>query len=190
MTVAAVALALVVRRRGGGRADPGTPGRAGRAGRGDAGTPGRRAGTNLRLDSPDPPEGREVPLSATGNPTDENRATRRRFVPPKLRGSRCSGPSAAAAHPLKYACRRWPARRVGATVRSVPNGRPDRPPLKVVVLVVLAAVGVCMIAASMMVASMLGAFGGWPAVIVGFVLLTASLSGLWVIQKARDSTLR
>ncbi len=70
------------------------------------------------------------------------------------------------------------------------TGSPDRPPLKVLVLVVLAAVGVCMIAAAMMVSDMLGTFGGWPAVVVGFILLTASLSGLWMIQKARDRTLR
>lgn len=57
-------------------------------------------------------------------------------------------------------------------------------------LVVLAAVGVCMIAASMMATTMLGSFGGWPAVAVGFVLLVASLAGLWVIQKERDRTLR
>jgi hypothetical protein len=66
----------------------------------------------------------------------------------------------------------------------------DRPPVKVVVLVVLAAVGVCMIAATMMVSDMLGAFGGWLGVVVGSVLLTASLAGLWIIQRARDRTLR
>jgi hypothetical protein len=72
----------------------------------------------------------------------------------------------------------------------MPTGPPGRTPLKVVVLVVLAAVGVCMIAAAMMVTTILGAFGGWPAVVVGFVLLTGSLSGLWVTQKARDRSLR
>jgi hypothetical protein len=66
----------------------------------------------------------------------------------------------------------------------------DRPPVKVVVLVVLAAVGVCMIAATMMVSDMLGAFGGWLGVVVGSVLLTSSLAGLWIIQRARDRTLR
>lgn len=57
-------------------------------------------------------------------------------------------------------------------------------------LVVLAAVGVCMIAAGIMVSEMLGAFGGWPAVVVGLILLAASLAGLWVIQKERDRNLR
>jgi hypothetical protein len=66
----------------------------------------------------------------------------------------------------------------------------DRPPVKVLVLVVLAAVGVCMVAAAMMVSSMLGAFGGWLGVVVGSALLTATLVALWVIQRARDRTLR
>ena len=74
--------------------------------------------------------------------------------------------------------------------RLVAPDPPGRPPLSVVVLLVLAAVGACMIAASMMVTDMLGMFGGWPAVAVGFVLLMGSVWGLWVIQKARDRTLR
>lgn len=72
----------------------------------------------------------------------------------------------------------------------MPVGGPDRPSLKVVALVVLAAVGVCLIAAAMMVTTLLGAFGGWPAVVVGFVVLAGSLTGLWLIQKERDRTLR
>ena len=62
--------------------------------------------------------------------------------------------------------------------------------MKVVVVVILAATGACMIAAGAVVPALLGAFGGWPAVVVGFTLLAASLSALWIIQKARDRTLR
>jgi hypothetical protein len=60
----------------------------------------------------------------------------------------------------------------------------------VVALVVLAAVGVCMVAAASLVPAMLGRLGGWPGLTVGFVALVAALTALWAVQKRRDRTLR
>jgi predicted tellurium resistance membrane protein TerC len=65
-----------------------------------------------------------------------------------------------------------------------------RPPVKVLVLVILAAIGVCLIAAAMMDSVDLGVLGGWPGVVAGFVLLTVSIGGLWITQRERDRTLR
>jgi bacteriorhodopsin len=62
---------------------------------------------------------------------------------------------------------------------------PRTPPL-VIVLVVVAGVGACLIAAASFASGTLG----WPGFAVGFVALVASLVALWVIQKRRDRTMR
>ena len=65
---------------------------------------------------------------------------------------------------------------------------PETPP-RVVLLVILAAVGVCMMAASTMLTSMLGSLGGWPVLAAGTVVLVASLAALWLIERKRDRSL-
>lgn len=70
-----------------------------------------------------------------------------------------------------------------------PFGQPDTP-LLVVGLVVVAALGVCMMAAAVMLPAMLGRLGAWPVLLSGFVALLGALYALWVIQKKRDRTLR
>ena len=71
----------------------------------------------------------------------------------------------------------------------MPPGAPHTPPL-VVALVVVAAVGVCMMAAAVMIPTMLGHLGVWPVLAGGSAGLIGALCGLWVIQKKRDRTLR
>lgn len=73
-------------------------------------------------------------------------------------------------------------------IRMAP-GPPRTPPL-VVALVVLAALGACMVAAAGIVPGLLGHLGAWPVFVAGFLALLASLAGLWVTQKRRDRTLR
>ena len=67
---------------------------------------------------------------------------------------------------------------------------PPRPSLAMGVLTVVIALGVCAIAAAVMVPAMLGGVGAWPVLVAGCVLLTVALCGLWLVQKRRDRTLR
>jgi hypothetical protein len=55
---------------------------------------------------------------------------------------------------------------------------------------VLAGLGVCAIAAAVMVPAMLGRVGAWPVLVGGTVALVAALAALWVITKGRDRPLR
>jgi protein-S-isoprenylcysteine O-methyltransferase Ste14 len=66
---------------------------------------------------------------------------------------------------------------------------PPRTPPSVVVLTVVAALGVCAIAAAAMVPALLGGLGAWPVLVAGLLLLIAALAALWVIQRRRDRTL-
>jgi hypothetical protein len=64
------------------------------------------------------------------------------------------------------------------------NGPAGRPPLKLVILLIISAVGLGLFA--------VGVTGHtrWTLIVVGLLLLVASIPGLWRIQKARDRTLR
>ena len=55
-------------------------------------------------------------------------------------------------------------------------------------LTVVVALGICAIAAAVMVPTMLGRVGAWPVLVAGCVLLTGALGGLWRIVKRRDLT--
>jgi hypothetical protein len=54
---------------------------------------------------------------------------------------------------------------------------------------VIAALGVCAIAAAAMVPALLGSLGAWLVLVAGLVALVAALAALWVIQRRRDRTL-
>jgi hypothetical protein len=62
--------------------------------------------------------------------------------------------------------------------------RPDPPDLKLVVLLVLGAIGLALLAVGIVTTA------GWALVVPGCVALLVSLPGAWVIQKSRDRTLR
>jgi hypothetical protein len=66
---------------------------------------------------------------------------------------------------------------------------PPRTPPLVFVLTVVAAVGVCAIAAAVMVPALLGSLGAWPVLVAGLLMLITALPALWVIQRRRDHTL-
>jgi hypothetical protein len=66
---------------------------------------------------------------------------------------------------------------------------PPRTPPLVLVLVVVAALGVCAIAAAVMVPALLGTLGAWPVLVAGVLMLITALAALWVIQRRRDHTL-
>jgi hypothetical protein len=51
------------------------------------------------------------------------------------------------------------------------------------------AIGTCVIAAAVIVPSLLGSLGGWPAIVAGILTLIAALVALWVIQRRRARTL-
>jgi MFS-type transporter involved in bile tolerance (Atg22 family) len=57
------------------------------------------------------------------------------------------------------------------------------------VLTVVAALGLCAIAAAVMVPTLLGRLGAWPVLVAGLLMLIAALAALWVIQRRRDRTL-
>lgn len=57
------------------------------------------------------------------------------------------------------------------------------------VLAALVAIGVCAIAAAVMVPALLGGLGSWPVLVAGVLMLIAALAALWVIQRRRDRTL-
>ena len=66
---------------------------------------------------------------------------------------------------------------------------PPRTPPWVVVLTAVVALGVCAIAAAVMVPALLGGLGAWPVIVAGVLLLVAALAVLWVIMRRRDRTL-
>jgi Flp pilus assembly protein TadB len=59
-----------------------------------------------------------------------------------------------------------------------------RPPIKLIALLVLGAVGLALIA--------VGVTGhtGWTLIVIGFVMLLATLPPIWMIQRSRDRSLR
>jgi hypothetical protein len=57
------------------------------------------------------------------------------------------------------------------------------------VLTVLAGLGVCGLAAAVMVPTMLGSVGAWPVLAVGFVVLLGAVGGLWRLYSRRDRSL-
>jgi hypothetical protein len=69
------------------------------------------------------------------------------------------------------------------------SGPPETPPL-VIVLTVVAGLGVCAIAAAVMVPVMFGGVGAWPVLVGGSIALIAALVALWVIETRRDRPLR
>lgn len=60
----------------------------------------------------------------------------------------------------------------------------DPPGFKLVVLLVLGAIGLALLAVGVVTAA------GWALIIPGAVALIVSLAGAWLIQRARDRTLR
>jgi CHASE2 domain-containing sensor protein len=69
--------------------------------------------------------------------------------------------------------------------RSDSPRRPSDPPdIKLVVLVVLGAIGLALLAVGVVTAA------GWSLIVPGCVALLVSLSGAWLIQRSRDRTLR
>ena len=66
---------------------------------------------------------------------------------------------------------------------------PPRTPPSVFVLTVVAALGVCAVAAAVMVPALLGSLGAWPVLVAGVLMLIAGLAALWVILRRRDRTL-
>jgi protein-S-isoprenylcysteine O-methyltransferase Ste14 len=66
---------------------------------------------------------------------------------------------------------------------------PPRTPRSVYVLTAVVAVGVCAMAAAVMVPALLGGLGAWPLIVAGVLLLIVGLGALWVIQRRRDRSL-
>ncbi len=60
----------------------------------------------------------------------------------------------------------------------------DPPGFKLVVLLVVGAIGLAVLAVGVVTAA------GWALIIPGAVALIVSLPGAWLIQRARDRTLR
>jgi uncharacterized membrane protein YhiD involved in acid resistance len=60
----------------------------------------------------------------------------------------------------------------------------DPPDVKLVVLLVLGAVGLALLAVGV------GTAAGWALIVPGCVALLVSLAGAWLIQRSRDRTLR
>jgi hypothetical protein len=61
--------------------------------------------------------------------------------------------------------------------------------VSVFVLTAVAALGVCALAAAVLVPALLGSLGAWPVLVAGVLMLIAALVALWVIQRRRDRTL-
>ncbi len=70
----------------------------------------------------------------------------------------------------------------------MPPSAPRTPPL-VVVLTVAVALGICAVAAAIMVPVMLGR-GALPVLVVGLMTLAGALAALWMIQRRRDRFLQ
>ena len=66
---------------------------------------------------------------------------------------------------------------------------PPRTPPWVVVLTAVVALGVCAVAAAVMVPALLGGLGAWPVIVGGVLVLIGALAALWVIMHRRDRTL-
>ena len=68
---------------------------------------------------------------------------------------------------------------------------PPRTPPWVVLLTAVVALGVCVIAAAVMVPALLGVggLGAWLVIVAGLLVLIAALAALWVIMHRRDRTL-
>jgi hypothetical protein len=66
----------------------------------------------------------------------------------------------------------------------VPRRSSDPPPLKLVLLLVLGAVGLALVAVGV------GTTYGWKLIVPGALALLVSLPAVWFIQKSRDKTLR
>ena len=64
------------------------------------------------------------------------------------------------------------------------------PSLVALALTVITALGICAIAAAVMVPTMLGGVGAWPVLLGGFVAVLVGLGGLWEVQRRRDRGLR
>ena len=62
--------------------------------------------------------------------------------------------------------------------------RSDPPGIKLVVLLVLGAIGLALLAVGVVTAA------GWALIVPGCLALLVSLAGAWLIQKSRDRTLR
>jgi hypothetical protein len=62
--------------------------------------------------------------------------------------------------------------------------QPPPPSIKLVALLVLGGAGLGLVAVGVTTA------WGWTLLVPGVVALLASLSGLWIIQRERDKTLR
>ena len=69
----------------------------------------------------------------------------------------------------------------------MPPGVP-RTPLWAVGLALVAGLGICAVAAALMVPDVLARLGvrAWPVLVGGFVALFASLAGLWAFERKRD----
>jgi hypothetical protein len=57
-------------------------------------------------------------------------------------------------------------------------------------LTVAIALGVCAMAAAVMVPTMLGGVGSWPVLVAGCVLMMVGPGALWIVQRRRERTLR
>jgi predicted tellurium resistance membrane protein TerC len=59
-----------------------------------------------------------------------------------------------------------------------------KPPIKLIALLVVSAVGLALLA--------VGVTGhtGWTLIVIGFVALLVTLPSIWMIQRSRDRTLR
>jgi hypothetical protein len=68
------------------------------------------------------------------------------------------------------------------------SGPPPTPPAAVV-LTTIVALGVCAIAAAVMVPALLGSLGAWPVLVAGVLMVIAALAALWVILRRRDQSL-
>ena len=73
--------------------------------------------------------------------------------------------------------------------QHMPLGTP-KAALRVVVLVVVAGIATCMIAAVSLVPAMLAPLDAWQVLAVSSIMLVGALIALWVIQRDRDRTLR
>ena len=62
--------------------------------------------------------------------------------------------------------------------------KPPPPPVKLLALLILGGAGLGLVAVGITTA------WGWTLLVPGFIALLVCLAGVWIIQKARDHTLR
>jgi len=55
-----------------------------------------------------------------------------------------------------------------------------------VALTIAVALGVCAVAAAVMVPAMLGSVGAWPVLVAGCIVLVTALALLWLSETRRD----